>query len=515
LKPEVLQDLKILIMKRPAIFFSLWLVFISTCLSAQYLEENSKLDEFIRRGMEEWKVPGLAAVVVKDGRVVFTGTYGVRNIDTGEKVDRQTLFAMASTSKAVTAIAMGMLVDRGLISWDDKVYDHIPEFRLSEPCLTDEARIRDLFTHNLGIAAPGALYMYELTAAELIEKCACIEKEFPLRAGFVYNNTMYALAGEVINRVSGISWENFVKENILDPLGMTRTLTIASLIESHSNSVASHYDHFEEGIVRTWSYLPESYNAAGGLCSCIDDMGRYLVFLLNGGVVNGDTLLTPGTFKELFTPQTLIRDMDDFYPTHQLTNPDWVSYGLGWFQHDYRGTKVDFHTGSLDGLVAISGLIHDLKLGVYLFANLDHAELRHAVMYRVFDLYGFGDYDRDWHREVFDLYSGIKEKRLKAIRERDSSRKEDAPLSVSLEACTGTYTHPMGGKVVVAVEGDTLKIHINDLFHISATHWHYNTFMTSREKPFFEGVLIQFELNPVGEVEGLNLYGLDFSKISS
>lgn len=471
-----------------------------------------QLDAFIDRGMKEWDIPGLAAVVVRDGEVVFIRTAGVSDIRTGDPVNGQTLFAMASTTKAVTALAMAMLVDRGEVSWDDPLSRFIPELRFSDPCLAAEIRIRDLFTHNLGIEAPGVLYMYEISMEELIEKFALIDRAHPVRAGFVYNNAMYALAGEVIRRVSGMDWREFVSRNILDPAGMCRTITSPSGLDTLENHVTSHYDHYERGIIPTWSYLPESFGAAGSMWSCISDMGRYLAFLLNEGVYGKDTLLDRGTFEELFTPRTLITDMDDFYPTHELTRPRWVSYGMGWFQHDYRGTKVDFHTGSLDGLVAINGLMRDRELGVVVFANLDHAEFRHAVMYKAFDLFGFGDDSRDWHTEVYDLYRGIREERLESIRQRDSSRIAEAPMALPLKSYAGTYTHELGGTVVVERSGDGLLLHINGLFHIPASHWHFNTFMTGKEKPFFEGALIRFELNNRGDADVLHLYGLDFTR---
>ena len=480
-------------------------------ISAQPQKWNDTFDEFVKAGIKKWQVPGLATVVVVDGEVIFKNVYGVKDIITSEEVNENTLFSMASTTKAITAIALGILVDQGKISWDDKVINYIPEFRLSIPFITNEARIRDLLTHNLGISSPPILWMYELSIDELIKKCSLIDQVYPVRGGFIYQNTMYVIASEIISRVSGTDWRVFFKENILDHLNMTRTITNDSELTKMGNYAFPHYIDYEDGIKKIDCYLSPIYGAAGGMWSSVNDIENYLIFLINDGVFKDDTLLKYQTYRELFTPQTIGNDVYNYYPTMELVEPDWVSYGFGWFQHNYRGSKLDFHTGSREGYVAITGLIHDKKVAVYVFANLDHAELRHAIMYKAFDLYAFDDDSRNWNEEVFNFYSKRNVKRKKAIENRNKNRVENTkPLP--LLQYSGSYIHSIGGKVIVGVKNDSLTININNTFKLTASHWHYNTFITNKSNQFFERELINFTLNKEGNIESLRILNMDYFK---
>lgn len=493
------------------IFIHILAIFCTISISAQPQKWNKTFDEFIKKGIKDWQIPGLATVVVVNGDVVFKNAYGIRDISTQEVVDENTLFSMASTTKAITAIALGILVDQGKISWDDKVTDYIPEFRLSNPLITNEARIRDLLTHNLGISSPPILWMYDLSIEELIKKCSLIDQVYPIRGGFVYQNTMYVIASEIISRVSGTDWRVFFKEHILDNLNMNRTITNDSELIHMGNYAAPHYNDYEEGIIKIDCYLSPSYGAAGGMWSSINDIGNYITFLLNGGAYQGDTIIKQQTLKELFTPQTTSNDIYNFYPTMELVEPDWVSYGFGWFQHNYRGSKIDYHTGSLEGYVAITGLIHDKNVAVYVFANLDHSELRHAIMYKAFDLYAFDDDSRDWNKEVFNFYSEKNKNRIKAIENRNKNRiKNTSPLP--LHQYSGTYYHNIGGKVKIGVINDSLTINLNNIYKLIASHWHYNTFVTNKSNPVFDRDLINFTLNKEGNVESLRILNMDYLK---
>ena len=249
---------------------SLILLVFSICVFAQYQEEIKKLDTFIKKGMKDWQVLGLAAVVVNNDEVIFKKTYGIKDIYSKEKVNEQTLFTMASTTKALIAISLGMLVDQEKISWDDKVSKHLAEFKLSDSYITNEARVKDLLTHNLGIANPSGLWMDSLGTPELIKRFSLAKKGYPIRGGFIYQKTMYVIAGEIISRVSGVDWRVFIEKNILEPLEMNRTITRVSDLNKSRNYVSPHFNDYEDGIVKVRSNFPESYGAAGGLWSSIN-----------------------------------------------------------------------------------------------------------------------------------------------------------------------------------------------------------------------------------------------------
>jgi len=467
----------------------------------------------IVQGMKDWKIPGLATIVVKDGKVVFQKTYGVKNLETKEPVDEHTLFNMASTTKAVVAIAMGMLVDDGKLNWDDKVVDHLPYFKLSDTYVTADARIKDLLTHNLGIANADALWIVDsVSTKETIRRFQFAKKAYPLRGGFTYQNIMYAVAGEVIAKVSGKPWNEFVTERIFKPLGMTRTQALAQDIFKVGNYVTPYLNDPDDGMVEVAYGFSDQIGPAGMICSTANDISKYLTFLVNDGIHQSDTLVKPKTFKYLFEPQSFLGKSGS-YPTNALTKPNWNTYALGWFQQDYKGYKLDFHTGSLFGLVAIAGIMHDKDVAVYVFANLDHAELRHAILYKAMDLYAFNDTSRDWHTEVFDLYEGFKKKNLEASKKKLAERTKDTKPTLPLESYAGRYANEMLGSATITVQNTELQVNFNDFITYDAQHWHYDTFITNKDPRFKDKIMIQFKMNSDGKIERFDFMDQGFTKM--
>lgn len=479
--------------------------------TAQKLSPSKQLDEMILDGMKDWQIPGLAALVVKDGEVAFKKTYGVKNIETKKKVNENTLFSMGSTTKAIIAISLGMLVDQGKLKWEDKVIQHLPDFRLSDPYITVDARVKDLLTHNLGMGNADPLWIFDsLSTSETIKKFQYAEKVYPLRGGFVYQNIMYAIAGQLIESVSSQHWTTFVEENIFKPLKMSRSQAKSIDILTAGNYTTPHINIFDKGIVTVDYTFSDQIGAAGMIWSSINDISKYLTFLVSGGVYEGDTLLQPATFQYLFKPQSILSN--PIYPTSVLTKHNWDTYGLGWFQQDYRGNKLDFHSGSLPGLVAIAGVMHSHNTAIYVFANLDHAELRHAIMYKALDLFIFNDDNRDWNKEVFDLYSGFKEKASENLIKRDSSRILETTPTLPIKDFAGLYENEMLGSIAVEVIEDKLHITINNFRSYTATHWHYNTFLTNRDPKWQFDIMMNFTLNQSGKVDAVEFLGEKFLK---
>ena len=380
-------------------------------LPSTILSQNKSdvIDKFITEGKEFWSIPGMSVVIVQNDSTVYKKTYGVKNYFNNEPVDSKTIFSMASTTKAFIAMGLGILVDRDSINWDDKVTSHFPSFKLSDDYITKDARVKDLLTHNLGIGNEDRLWTTDSTSVdEMLYNFSKSKKKYSLRGGYTYQNIMYVIAGKVIENVSGMSWQDFIEVNILDKIDFSCTLTWSQDIFNYKNHTYPHMIDYDEGIVNIPFTISDQIGAAGMMWSCADDMEKYLNFLLNKSEVNGEKVLSENTFNYIFEPQILIGN--SFYPTSKLTKPKWKTYGLGWFQHDYRGYKIDMHTGSLQGLVAIIALVRDKNIGVQVFANLDGAELRHAIIYKVFDLLLFDDDSRDWNGEVYPLYKERSEK---------------------------------------------------------------------------------------------------------
>jgi len=479
--------------------FGLW---FSHGVSAQVDDKVKSLDRMIEEGMKDWNIPGLATVVVKDGEVVFSKAYGIKDVSTQSPVDHNTLFSMASTTKAIVALAMGILVDQGKMEWDDKVRDHLSSFKLLDAYITEDARVKDLLTHNLGIRNADLLWTIDsVSVGETLKRFSRTEKTYPLRGGFVYQNIMYAVAGEVIKEVSGQDWATFVEENIFRRLDMKNTYAKSLAIHKAGNFAIPYYDDPKEGMVKVDHNYSDQIGPAGMVWSNISDIGKYLTFLVNDGIYKGDTLIKKSTFDYLFKPHALIPDA--MYPTDKLIGSDWRSYGLGWFQQQYRGKKLDFHTGSLSGLVAIAGIMRDENTAVYVFANLDHAELRHAILYKAIDLWAYNDSQRDWHREVFDLYAELKGGSQKELLEKEEKRVKDTRPTLPLEAYKGTYNNKTWGRVEVSILEGELRFNFNDHLHKKAQHWHYDTFYTLKDPKSWDSAMINFNLNQSGKVKEL------------
>ena len=492
----------------------------STILSQNKL---NIIDKFITEGKELWSIPGMSVVIVQNDSTVYKNTYGVKNYFQNDPVDSKTIFSMASTTKAFIAMGLGILVDRDSINWDDKVISHFPSFKLSDDYITEDARVKDLLTHNLGIGNEDRLWTTDSTSVdEMLYNFSKSEKKYSLRGGYTYQNIMYVIAGKVIENVSGMSWQDFIEVNILDKIDFSCTLTWSKDIFNYKNYTYPHMIDYDEGIVNVPFTISDQIGAAGMMWSCADDMEKYLNFLLNKSEVNGEKVLSENTFNYIFEPQILIGNY--FYPTSKLTKPKWKTYGLGWFQHDYRGYKIDMHTGSLQGLVAIIALVRDKNIGVQVFANLDGAELRHAIIYKVFDLLLFDDDSRDWNSEIFELYNERSERYKKSYYESFENRDKSKKLSYELEDFVGKYYNDMYGDIIITLlkrEGKKsrkkyyLNLDVNNnIKNFDLEWWEGNTFLTDKDEKWLEKLFVDFKEED-GSIKSLKIYNVQFDKVSN
>ena len=442
-----------------------------------------QLDAYTTQAVKDWGAVGLAISVVKDGRVVFAKGYGVRELGKPDPVDTATLFAIGSTTKAMTAAAIGMLVDEGKIRWDDPVTTHIPGFQLRDAYLTREVTVRDLLTHRAGL--PNADYLWygsDNSAAEILRRVRYVSPAYSLRSNFIYQNIMYAAAGQVVANASGMSWEDFVRTRIFTPLGMQRTVPLLSRAGAMGNVAAPH-DRVNDTVRVITNASVDPVASAGSVWSSVADMAKWMQFMLDSGRVGGRRLLQPVTFAELLEPQTMVPP-GQFYPSARLTKPHWMTYALGWFQQDYQGRAVSFHTGSIDGMVAIIGLIPDERLGVYVLGNLDHVELRHALMLKVFDLWGRPSAKpRDWSTELRTLYANQTAQSVAATKAAAAKRVTGTKPSLALARYAATYSDSLYGDVAVTASGDALRIRVGTL-EGTLDHWQYDTFRMRYDQPW-------------------------------
>ena len=473
-----------------------------------------ELDAFIQKGVRDWEIPGLTVSVVRNDTVLFARGYGVRRLGTSGAVDAQTQFGIMSTTKAFTALALAMLVDEGKVAWNDPITKHLPEFAFQDPFLTREATVKDLLTHDIGLGNADLMWARgDLTRAEILRRVRYLPAAYSLRGGFVYQNVMYGAAGEVIARVSGMTWEAFIRSRIFQPLGMTQSYT--SYGEMHGaagvNQSEPHFrlrDTIRVIADETVDVLP----AAGAIWSNATDMAKWLRFLLDSGRVNGTRLVSERGFHELLKPQSFVTE-SEFYPTARITKPHWMTYGLGWFEQDYRGRFLAFHTGSLSGRTAIVGLLPDARTGIFIAGNLDHAEFRHALMLQAMDIVAGtnGGPARDWSAEFLALYRGIAAEGKAAEAAFEKSRVPGTKPTLPLSAYAGTFTHPAWGDVVVTQDGDALAVRMGSDAQMRGRmeHWHQDTFRVSLGDGRSGYNYLVFTLGLDGTISGVKLDGAE------
>ncbi|MBL7846191.1 MAG: serine hydrolase [Cyclobacteriaceae bacterium] len=477
-----------------------------------------EFDAYTQAALKQWEVPGAGVAIIKDGKVIYLKAFGVRDLNTGAPATTETLFSIGSTTKAMTAVCLGMLVDEGKVNWDDPVVKYLPEFQLYDPYVTRELKVRDLLLHNSGVGNTDFLWgSMNIPSDEILRRMRMVKPSYSFRGGFIYQNVFYIAAGKVIEKVSGQSWYDFIMARIFKPLGMTRTATKLKNIQGDNYTKP----HFKvNGKIQVIGHTnDDEVNAAGSVWSSIEDMSKWTLCMLDSTKYPstssgqaGGRLLKPATWAEMFKPHTFVTP-SQFYPTQKLTNPNWMTYGLGWFQHDYKGHKINFHTGSLSGLIALHAQLPDQSLGYYFLGNYDHAEVRHALMYKAFDLFALGG-TRDWSTEILSLYKDLNNNQEKEIARLEGMRVKDTKPSLPLSDYAGKYTDPLYGTVEVSATATGLKVVMNNIETATLEHWNYDTFYGPWEKAWYGKAIAQFTLTPFGKVEKLVFEGLELRKVN-
>lgn len=435
-------------------FFSL-MCFLSTHpLIAQ--NRSNYIDTVALRALKAFNVPGMAVAVVKDGKVVHMKGYGVASLNTGKSVDANTLFAVASNSKAFTAAALGILVDEGKLSWNTRVADIIPEFRLYNSYVTEDFNIKDLLCHRSGMGlGAGDLMIWpdsaSFSTSEIIHNLRYLKQVSSFRTKYDYDNLLYIVAGEVVKRVSGESWESFVESRIMKPLGMERSAASPDGLKSRENIIDSHieYDGKVQVVVQT---LTKTANAAAGVVSSVNDMSKWVMAMLNEGVYgkNGERLFGKAVHQELWTPQTII-------PVRGATpyKTNFSAYALGWRVSDMNGYKSVTHTGMLAGVVTQVMMVPELKLGIIVFTNQQTSEAFGSVTYTILDRY-FGVKNRDW---VADLKESLEKSRTNAgniVNEVYRVSSEESKKGLDYSQFVSKYRDSWFGDVTISLENGKL-----------------------------------------------------------
>ncbi len=419
-----------------------------------------KIDSLVEKTMKTFNVPGIAVAVVHDGKVALAQGYGVRSINTMKKVDEHTLFAIASNSKAFTAAALGILVDDGKLKWDDRVIDFIPEFRLYNPYVTEEFTIRDLLTHRSGMGlGAGDLMIWPDSASfslsDVIHNLRYLKQVSGFRTKYDYDNLLYIVAGEVVARVSGMSWEDFIEKRIMHLLKMTESAATYNRLPDKTNVIDPHVPINGKLQVVSRSFS-EVANSAGGIYSNLTDMCNWIIMQLNNGRY-GDSLenhiVSESVQHDMWSPQTVIPVWGKGpYNTH------FSSYGLGWRLSDVMGYKQVTHTGGLLGVVTQVILFPELKAGIIVFTNQQSGEAFTAISNTIKDWY-FGITGVDRIRELEDQMHGYEaeaHKVTEAIWKDIDLQLKSKTAKPDFSMYTGTYQDPWFGKVRISIKNSTL-----------------------------------------------------------
>lgn len=476
----------------------------------QTIDPSASFNNYIKEALTLWKTPGLSVAVVKDGQVVFKKGYGVTELGKQSPFLTSTVSVCASTTKAMTAVCMGILVDAGKIKWEDKVVDFLPEFSLSDPYVTSQITVRDLFTHNAGLGNADWLWVMNYSREEIMKRMQKLPIAYSLRSSFIYQNLMYLVAGELIHKLSGMSWEDFISKNLFQAIGMSHTYPGYSYSKAEPSHANPHFT-INDSIVPIPFIDHQDVGAAGAVWSCADDVSKWLLFLLDSTKINGKRLLKAETYAELFKPHSFVTE-SQFYPTQKLTHPHWKTYGLGWFQQDYQGKMVQFHTGSLDGVVAILGLVPENNFGIYIFGNLDHTEIRHALLYKAIDLWCLGKNTQDWSKEMFAMYASIRNAAKAREKSQEDKRVMNTKPSLPLSSYLGKFNNEAFGDAEIVLEKNELVLKYPGENIIQLQHWHYDTFRGTYNHFWFDKSWIVFSLDAEGKVISFDMDGLEYKK---
>lgn len=469
----------------------------------------ARLEDEIAAQREVWDVPGVSIAVVSSSAVLMNRGFGVRHVDRSECVDVDTQFAIASNTKAFCAATLAILVERKQLDWEDRVQKYLPDFQMYDPYVSAEMRVKDLVCHRSGLGTfSGDLLWYgtEFTPAQLIEKVRYLKPAGPFREHYGYSNLMFIAAGEIVRKVSGQPWPDFVRTELLEPLEMSQSILSTRDLQPQGNWATPHKTLPDQNVPLAWCNW-DSMVAAGGIISSSRDMAKWLQLQLRQGKLDEQrSLFSPKSAELMWSPQTIIpqsaRNRELFPSNH------FRAYGLGWSMMDYRGVKILSHGGGYDGMYSCVMLVPEADLGVVVLTN-SMTSLPNALAYQIVEKVLAPDSPRDFvetYRESFLRDRGEFYERIRKVCE---VQLPQTATSLPLEKYCGTYFDPKYGEVRVDLESGQLVLRMlpNPLLIGDLKHLQLDTFRIEwrHEHAWFEEGALQFQLDFGGQVETLRM----------
>ncbi|UPG96200.1 serine hydrolase [Luteibacter aegosomatissinici] len=474
-------------------------------------------DAYVDATRKQFDVPGIAVAIVKDGKIVLEMGSGVRKLGDPAKVDAHTRFAIASNTKAFTAASLAILADEKKLDMNDRVVDRLPWFQMSDPYVTREMRVRDLLAHRSGLSLGAGDLLYwpatTYTTKEVVERLRYVPIANSFRAEYAYDNILFAVAGLVIEQVSGRPWADFVRDRIFQPLGMTESITSAPDHINPGDDTAIGHAKFDFKDLKPVE--PMSWNnnpSAGGIYSSVHDLSKWMTMQLAGGVytdANGkqQRLFSAARQKEMWSLLTPIRIPEPSVPELKAAVPNFSGYGEGWFVSDYRGHKLVWHTGGWPGMVSRLTLVPDLNLGVVVLTNQESGAAFQAVTMRALDAYMDAP-KTDW---IAAYAASVKKAQGNAddsMKQHEADRMKGAKPSLPLDGYVGTYRDPWYGDVKVAKQGGKLVMSFTKTAQLTGTlePWQHDTFIAHWNDRSLNGdAFVNFSLDPDGKVREVRM----------
>ncbi|MEO0471341.1 MAG: serine hydrolase [Bacteroidota bacterium] len=480
-------------------------LFFPTWASSQ--TSATEFSQYIEESRKAWDIPGLAVAIVKDGKVVLAEGFGQLENDKKEKVDENTLFAIASNTKAFIATAICMLQEEGKLSLDDPVKKHLPYFELYDPWVTEKVTIRDLLCHRVGLGTfSGDVIWFQSNknSEEIVRLIKHVPQDFGFRNGYGYSNLMFITAGEVIKSVSGKSWDAYLRDKIFIPLDMQRTRTSITQLDQIDNVATPHKPIEGKNQPIEWANW-DAPGAAGGILSSVSDLAKWMNLQLNSGKLGEKEIFSTDSQDEFWHPHN--NNRVSRYAASQYPGRHFSGYGLGWGLSDYRGKKVCAHGGGYDGMYSRLTLVPEENLGVVVLTN-SMKGISTWMTYHILDQYlkATDEKGRNWREYGLERQKRGDDFRAMRVQKRIDKRVPNTKASLDLVQYAGTYSAPIYGEIQVEEKDGQLRLIFPTApaLNASLSHWHYDSFRIEWDKTpaWFDFGTIQFQLDNNGGVQG-------------
>ena len=467
------------------------------------------VDRIMNGALRAWQIPGAAIAIVKNDRVVYIKGYGNKEAGVVDPVGPDTLFQIASTSKAFTTAAMAILADEKKLSFDDPVKKHIPYFRLDDMCADSMVTLRDIVSHRTGLRSHDELWdNTPLTREDVVRSMGAVKATRPFRTAYQYQNIMFITAGEAVAGASGMSWDDFVRQRLFAPLQMSSTVISDEEWEaSRDRATGYRWDATRQTVVKQVPIDTTTIGAGGAIKSSARDLGNWIRFQLAEGYFEGKRIVSEENLAQTKKPVTIIALENSTRDSHPESN--LFAYGMGWMIQDYRGELLVSHSGSLNGFRTHLDLLPEKQVGFVVLINAGRSRATVALRNSLSDLL-LGLPSREWNSYYLMLDNKAEMRAEQQKRDRLAKRMPDTKPTRTLDAYAGTYTNRGYGSATVSVVNDALVLKWNQLT-LPLRHWHFDTFHAESEADDVDEQVV-FSLDGDGVVKRLTLFGEEFAR---